>query len=467
MAIVWTKYWAGTDDGTILKGIDIRNIQDDLANTVQPSDIGSTVQAADDDLTNLRSPENVSTLNLVVNGAFDVFTSSPTPDNWTVEGGGTEAQETTDVRIGANAYSITSDADGSASRQNIYATISATENSFWRGKEVTLSTLVYATAASNARIQIDDGITTSESAYHTGTTGWELLTVSHTLSGTATKLDVVLMVDGNTLEAIFDGVRFNHGGSTWQYSRSQNDNFAVSTFDVVHLLERVAGPTTVANSGAIYTKEVGGQSELFYREESTGTEVQLTNSGSVYGGGVPENIQSFIINGTWTKPAGVSTVYVKVWGAGGVGGTGGVAPVAGGGGGGGGYSEGLIAVTGNVTVTVGTTTGATSSFAGTTTIQATGGGTGLGDGAGTPGAGGVGSNGTVNLTGSNGTVGASASGDGGDGGSSPMGGGGGGGGVSSKVGGVGCIPGGGGGGGASGATTPGGLFGKGLVIVYY
>lgn len=31
MAIVWTKYWAGSDDGTILKGIDLRNIQDDLA----------------------------------------------------------------------------------------------------------------------------------------------------------------------------------------------------------------------------------------------------------------------------------------------------------------------------------------------------------------------------------------------------------------------------------------------------
>lgn len=31
MAIVWTKYWQGSDDGTILRGIDLRNIQDDLA----------------------------------------------------------------------------------------------------------------------------------------------------------------------------------------------------------------------------------------------------------------------------------------------------------------------------------------------------------------------------------------------------------------------------------------------------
>lgn len=38
MAIVWTKYWAGSDDGTLLSGVDLRNIQDDLANVVQTSD---------------------------------------------------------------------------------------------------------------------------------------------------------------------------------------------------------------------------------------------------------------------------------------------------------------------------------------------------------------------------------------------------------------------------------------------
>ena len=42
MAIVWTKYWAGTDDGTILRGIDLRNIQDDLA-VVQTVDAVLTI----------------------------------------------------------------------------------------------------------------------------------------------------------------------------------------------------------------------------------------------------------------------------------------------------------------------------------------------------------------------------------------------------------------------------------------
>ena len=31
MAIIWTKYWQGSDDGTVIGGIDLKNIQDDLS----------------------------------------------------------------------------------------------------------------------------------------------------------------------------------------------------------------------------------------------------------------------------------------------------------------------------------------------------------------------------------------------------------------------------------------------------
>ena len=78
---------------------------------------------------------------------------------------------------------------------------------------------------------------------------------------------------------------------------------------------------------------------------------------------IPNNIQTFTSSGTgtWTKPQGVSRVYVKVLGGGGGGGgsfvatnnKGGYAPTAGGPGGAGGYSEGYITVTGDVAVTIG------------------------------------------------------------------------------------------------------------------
>lgn len=190
-------------------------------------------------------------------------------------------------------------------------------------------------------------------------------------------------------------------------------------------------------------------------------------------GFVPNNIQIFTSSGTWTQPAGVTKVYVKVWGSGG-GGSNSPGNSSLIGGGAGGYSEGIIAVTGNVTVTVGaagtpTSDGATSSFAGTTTIQATGGTN--------AGAAGTGSNGTINLTGTPGIIGVEVSGGiviGSTGGASPFGGCRTGFNIKSGtnqqcVGIVGEFPGGGGGGGTSnGASTAAGANGAGgCVIVYY
>jgi len=38
MAVTWTKEWAGADDGSIVGGADLKNIQDDLANVLQTLD---------------------------------------------------------------------------------------------------------------------------------------------------------------------------------------------------------------------------------------------------------------------------------------------------------------------------------------------------------------------------------------------------------------------------------------------
>lgn len=87
----------------------------------------------------------------------------------------------------------------------------------------------------------------------------------------------------------------------------------------------------------------------------------------------PNNIQIFTGAGTytWTKPAGVSNVYVRLWGGGGFG------QGSNQNGAGGEYTEAPDAVTGNITVTVGTggtaTDGTASSFAGTVTLSANGG----------------------------------------------------------------------------------------------
>ena len=215
-------------------------------------------------------------------------------------------------------------------------------------------------------------------------------------------------------------------------------------------------------NGANWVRLAGGASGDVLSGNGVG--VAPTYQTPAGGGGIPTNIQYFTSSGTWVKPADVSTVYVQVWGRGGNGYIGTVTR-SGGGGGGGGYTEGLVGVTGNVTVTI----GATCSFAGSSTLEAT---TGLVYNSDPPYGGGTGSGGSLNVTGGQG--GPNNSGNdfsGGAGGGGPFGGAGGSGGRggngASNAGSIGCFPGGGGGGGGGDENSAGGVGAAGLVIVMY
>ncbi|MEP2671383.1 MAG: T9SS type A sorting domain-containing protein [Cyclobacteriaceae bacterium] len=206
-----------------------------------------------------------------------------------------------------------------------------------------------------------------------------------------------------------------------------------------------------------------------------------------------ENTQTFLSNGSFLAPPGVTSVTVEAWGGGGAGATFSSAGFGSGGGGGGGYSRSLLTVTpGNsysVVVGAGGSSsglpGNPSSFDGTQVVAA-GGSSGLAPSSGgQPGlassgignvkfSGGSGGNGNFILFGTGtGGGGGSSAGTGangnsgfspGSGGSAPSGGGAGGFGNTFGGGGSGSFPGGGGGG--SGSSV-GGLGANGQVLVTY
>jgi hypothetical protein len=152
-------------------------------------------------------------------------------------------------------------------------------------------------------INCSSGITYTPSATWTFTAG-------QTVSGTWTDLGIVTTVDIN-------------GGTI--------DN-TDTTLTSLQLTETTA-PATAASEGALYTKDTSGQPELFFREESSGDEVQVTSGGSV-----APNIsqETFLIDGAFVAPTGITQILVTMVAGGGGGGGGKGDTSLGGGGGGGG-----------------------------------------------------------------------------------------------------------------------------------
>lgn len=164
--------------------------------------------------------------NYVRNGDFAAWQAgvSAAPDGWAAAGAGAAvAREDTHFQVGTHSARLTA-------AVTTETTLSQSLPAEWvkeLGGTVALAAWVKTAVADRAklRVVVTGGVTT-DSAYHTGSDDWELLTVAAAVDPAATAISVKLViVSGASMSAYVDGAILVVGEQPSAYVRSPNDIF--------------------------------------------------------------------------------------------------------------------------------------------------------------------------------------------------------------------------------------------------
>lgn len=117
------------------------------------------------------------------------------PDDWTLVGAdATIARSTTNQRHGYNV-AITRAGSGTTFQQVPSLLDTGVADDSLAGKTVTAVAWVWSDTASQVSVRVNDGVATTTSAYHTGGSGWEELSVEKTLSDSSVLLSMWVSVE--------------------------------------------------------------------------------------------------------------------------------------------------------------------------------------------------------------------------------------------------------------------------------
>ena len=153
-----------------------------------------------------------------------------TPDNWTVGGASaTAARSTTQVYSGSYSAQLV--------RAGTNATLTQTIGLLRNGVEslasdvVTISSMIWSDTASKARISISDGVTTTNSSFHTGGSTWEELSSEVTIGATATTLTIAAQVNVDAGTAYFDKTMLNYAALNDAIRRGNHAEYTIPLED--------------------------------------------------------------------------------------------------------------------------------------------------------------------------------------------------------------------------------------------
>jgi hypothetical protein len=189
------------DDGT-LKTIAGQATNTDLQAILQARNVALNGNMEDWTLGGALAPDN-----FVLSGAAaTIARTGPAMGDTFTFGAGTYAAKIT--RAGTNAKLL----------QSIISAGEMPAAADIKGKKIGVLVKGKTAIANHLRIIVDDGVLTSASSFHTGGGAAEDLTVVHTLSGAATKLEVYASVEGSNGDAYVGGWTFvfsNLAPSRW------------------------------------------------------------------------------------------------------------------------------------------------------------------------------------------------------------------------------------------------------------
>ena len=133
------------------------------------------------------------------------FEITDPPASWTSAGAGaTFSRSATQAKVGTYSGKIVRSGADAYYYQN-YGTR-------FNDKTVTFGCWAWASVANRAHIVISDGVSTSTSLEHSGSSTWEWLTVSHTVSPTASYCYIMVYNHTADTTVYFDGAEFYQGG---------------------------------------------------------------------------------------------------------------------------------------------------------------------------------------------------------------------------------------------------------------
>ena len=141
----------------------------------------------------------------ITNADFELWTAgdSVAPNGWILIGTSSAVAKESTIKHGGS-YSAKVTRNGTNCRLRSNSLVGSEGISQWRGKTVTWRMWVYATVDSRSRLRIYDGAGASYSSYHTGGSGWELLTVTRTIDAAATDIIATGELETGDTSAYFD-----------------------------------------------------------------------------------------------------------------------------------------------------------------------------------------------------------------------------------------------------------------------